>query len=136
MANKMNVKGYADGIPVYCAHDAIVAVEDVHPNPENPNMHPDEQLRRLGMIIRNAGWRNPITVSTRSGLIVRGHGRLAAAQLEGLSEVPVDYQNYASDAEELADLIADNRIAELADPICKNWQDCLKRLMRQNSLSN
>ncbi len=116
MANKMNVKGYADGIPVYCAHDAIVAVEDVHPNPENPNMHPDEQLRRLGMIIRNAGWRNPITVSTRSGLIVRGHGRLAAAQLEGLSEVPVDYQNYASDAEELADLIADNRIAELADP--------------------
>lgn len=116
MTNKMNVKGYADGIPVYCAHDAIVAVEDVHPNPENPNMHPDEQLRRLGMIIRNAGWRNPITVSTRSGLIVRGHGRLAAAQLEGLSEVPVDYQNYASDAEELADLIADNRIAELADP--------------------
>lgn len=29
MTNKMNVKGYADGIPVYCAHDAIVAVEDV-----------------------------------------------------------------------------------------------------------
>lgn len=116
MTKKLNVKGYADGIPVYCAHDAVVAVDDVHPNPKNPNMHPDEQLRRLGTIIRNAGWRNPITVSTRSGLIVRGHGRLAAAHLEGLSEVPVDYQNYASDAEELADLIADNRIAELADP--------------------
>ena len=115
MANKMNVKGYADGIPVYCAHDAIVAVEDVHPNPENPNMHPDEQLRRLGMIIRNAGWRNPITVSTRSGLIVRGHGRLMAAQLEELDEVPVDYQDYESEAAELADLTADNRIAELAE---------------------
>lgn len=116
MKNKAKVKGYADGIPVYCAHDAVIAADEMRPNPKNPNMHPDEQLRRLGAIIRNAGWRNAITVSTRSGLIVRGHGRLAAAQLEGLSEVPVDYQDYASDAEELADLIADNRIAELADP--------------------
>lgn len=116
MATKKEVKGYADGIPVYCAHDAIVPVEQMQPNPKNPNMHPDEQLKRLGAIIRGAGWRNAITVSLRSGLIVRGHGRLAAAQLEGLAEVPVDYQNYASEAEELADLVADNRIAELADP--------------------
>ena len=77
---------------------------------------PEEQLRRLGSIIRAAGWRNPITVSTRSGLIVRGHGRLMAAQLAGLNEVPVDYQNYATEADELADLVADNRIAELSDP--------------------
>ncbi|WP_301665959.1 site-specific DNA-methyltransferase [uncultured Alistipes sp.] len=116
MATKKEVKGYADGIPVYCAHDAIVPVGQMRPNPKNPNMHPDEQLKRLGAIIRGAGWRNAITVSLRSGLIVRGHGRLAAAQLEGLAEVPVDYQNYASEAEELADLVADNRIAELADP--------------------
>lgn len=115
METEMKVKGYADGIPVYCAHDAVVAIDDVHPNPKNPNTHPKEQLKRLGAIIRVAGWRNPITVSTRSGLIVRGHGRLAAAQMEGLEEVPVDYQNYASDEEELADLIADNRIAELAE---------------------
>lgn len=116
MKENNSVKGYADGIPVYCAHDAIVATEEMKPNPKNPNTHPDEQLKRLGAIIRGAGWRNPITVSKRSGLIVRGHGRLAAAKLEGLNEVPVDYQNYASEAEELADLVADNRIAELADP--------------------
>jgi hypothetical protein len=29
------------------------------------------------------GWRNPVTVSRRSGLIVRGHGRLEAALLIG-----------------------------------------------------
>lgn len=116
MKIKAEVKGYADGIPVYCAHDAIVSVKSVKPNPKNPNTHPEEQLKRLGAIIKNAGWRNPITVSTRSGLIVRGHGRLIAAQMEGWREVPIDYQNYASDAEELADLVADNRIAELADP--------------------
>lgn len=62
-----------------------------------------------------SGWRAPITVSKRSGFIVKGHGRLAAAKLEGLTEVPVDYQNYTNEAEEYADLVADNRIAELAE---------------------
>ena len=114
--DQIKPKGTADGVPVYCSHDAIVKTADMKPNPKNPNQHPDEQLRRLGAIIRAAGWRNPITVSTRSGLIVRGHGRLLAAQMAGLNEVPVDYQNYATEADELADLVADNRIAELSDP--------------------
>lgn len=108
-------KGWADGVPVFCAHDAIVDVTKLVPNPMNPNTHPDSQIQLLGRIIRQAGWRAPITVSNRSGFIVKGHGRLAAALLEGVKEVPVDYQNYTNEAEEYADLIADNRIAELAE---------------------
>lgn len=108
-------KATADGVPVYCAHDSIVDVAKLVPNPKNPNQHPDEQIQLLGRIIRQTGWRQPITVSTRSGFIVKGHGRLSAALLEGVKEVPVDYQNYASEAEEYADLVADNRIAELAE---------------------
>lgn len=133
MKNKNEVKGYADGIPVYCAHDAVVPVSEMRPNPKNPNTHPEEQLKRLGAIIRGAGWRNPITVSTRSGLIVRGHGRLAAAQMEGLTEVPVDYQNYASDAEELADLVADNRIAELADPDMQKLAEIFEEIVSSDT---
>ena len=114
---KRNTKprGYADGIPVYCAHDEIVPIGQLRPNPKNPNKHPHEQIEKLGKIIRGNGWRNPITVSTRSGLIVKGHGRLMTAQLEELKEVPVEYQNYESEEAELADLTADNRIAELAE---------------------
>lgn len=108
-------KAWAGDIPVYCAHDAIVDAAGLIPNPKNPNKHPDEQVQLLGRIIRQAGWRQPITVSTRSGFIVKGHGRLAAALLEGMKEVPVDYQSYASEAEEYADLVADNRIAELSE---------------------
>ena len=108
-------KATADGVPVYCAHDAIEDVAKLVPNPKNPNKHPDEQIQLLGRIIRQTGWRAPITVSTRSGFIVKGHGRLSAALLEGVKEVPVDYQNYASEAEEYADLVADNRIAELSE---------------------
>ena len=106
---------HADGIPVYCAYDAIVPIGELRPNPKNPNTHPQEQIERLGKIIRGNGWRNPITVSTRSGLIVKGHGRLLTAQLEELKEVPVEYQNYESEEAELSDLTADNRIAELAE---------------------
>lgn len=108
-------KAYADGVPVYCAHDEIVDVAALIPNPKNPNTHPDEQIRLLGSIIRHQGWRAPITVSTRSGFMVKGHGRLSAALLEGFKEVPVDFQNYATEADEYADLVADNRIAELAE---------------------
>lgn len=108
-------KAWADSVPVFCAHDAIVDVAKLVPNPKNPNQHPDNQIQILGRIIRQTGWRQPITVSKRSGFIVKGHGRLAAALLEGVKEVPVDYQNYTNDAEEYADLVADNRIAELAE---------------------
>ena len=108
-------KAIADSVPVYCAHDAIVDVVKLVPNPKNPNTHPDSQIQLLGRIIRQTGWRAPITVSTRSGFIVKGHGRLAAALAEGMKEVPVDYQGYASESEEYADLVADNRLAELAE---------------------
>lgn len=115
MDNKHTPKAYADGVAVYCAHDQIVDVAELVPNPKNPNTHPDSQVQLLGRIIRSAGWRQPITVSTRSGFIVKGHGRLAAALLEGMKEVPVDYQAYATEADEYADLVADNRLAELAE---------------------
>ena len=108
-------KGMAGGIPVYCAHDEIVDIIKLIPNPANPNKHPDDQIRLLAKIIKNGGWRQPITVSTRSGYIVKGHGRLMAAQLGNMEQAPVDYQDYASEAEEYADLIADNRIAELSE---------------------
>jgi len=102
-------------ISIHCAHDEIADITTLVPNPRNPNRHPDKQIELLAKIIQNQGWRAPITVSTRSGFIVRGHGRLLAAQKLGLSEVPVDRQEYASEAEEWADMIADNRIAELSD---------------------
>lgn len=103
------------GVKVYCAFDEAVKAEALIGNPRNPNTHPAEQIELLGKIITTNGWRAPITVSRRSGFIVRGHGRYQAALSAGIDEVPVDYQNYSSEAEEWADLIADNRIAELSE---------------------
>ena len=103
-----------DGFKVFCAFDSLMATDDLKPNPNNPNKHPKEQIKQLAKIIKFNGWRAPITVSKRSGFIVRGHGRLAAAKELGTTSVPVDFQEYDDDASEHADLIADNQIAELS----------------------
>jgi len=104
-----------DNISIHCAYDELADITTLVPNPHNPNRHPDKQIELLSKIIKKQGWRAPITVSIRSGFIVRGHGRLLAAQKLGLEEVPVDRQDYATEAEEWADMIADNRIAELSE---------------------
>lgn len=104
-----------DSIPVYSAYDEIKSIEALKPNPKNPNTHSEEQIALLAKIIKEAGWRNSITVSTLTGLIVKGHGRLLAAEYGGFTEIPVEYQHYDTEADELADLVADNRLAELAE---------------------
>jgi hypothetical protein len=102
-------------VTVHCSHTALVNPNKLKPNPDNPNRHSAHQIQILAAIIEEQGWRAPITVSKRSGLIVRGHGRLEAALLMGCEVVPVDEQDYATEAEELADLLADNRLSELAE---------------------
>jgi DNA modification methylase len=83
-------------------------------HPRNPNTHPDEQIQKLVKVIEMNGWRAPIVVSKRSGFITKGHGRLQAARLAGWKKVPVEIQEYETEAAEYADMIADNKIAELA----------------------
>jgi ParB-like chromosome segregation protein Spo0J len=112
---KKKPRANTDNVPVWCSHDAIVACVDLKPNPKNPNTHPAKQIELLSKIIIKQGWRMPITVSNRSGLIVKGHGRLIAAFKAGISHAPIDYQDYETDDMEYADMIADNKLAELAE---------------------
>ena len=106
---------------INCAHDELRDVVNMTAHPRNPNTHNEGQIRLLSKIIKHQGWRNPIVVSKRSGFIVAGHGRLMAAEQLGLEKVPVDVQEFKTEADELAHLVADNRIAELAE-IDENFQ--------------
>lgn len=100
---------------VFCVFDEIIKIEELKENPRNPNTHPTVQLELLAQIIKKTGWRAPITVSTLSGFIVKGHGRLQAAKLAGFKHCPVEYQTFEDEEEELAALLADNKLAELAE---------------------
>ncbi len=120
-----------DGVPVYCAFSMLTPIDELIENPKNPNLHPMAQLQALAKIIRVQGWRAPITVSLRSGFITKGHGRLKAGKLLGLTAVPVDYQEYETEAAEWADMVADNKIAELATTDDQMLESVLKDLSAQ-----
>lgn len=107
-------KATASGIPVWCSFDELRDIASLVPFPRNPNTHPDKQIALLAKIIGIHGWRSPITVSKRSGYITKGHGRLQAARMLNVELVPIDLQDYENEATEYADILADNKIAELA----------------------
>ena len=100
---------------IHCEYTELQDPDKLIGHPKNPNEHSEEQIRLLAKIIDHQGFRNPIVVSKRSGFIVAGHARLKAALSLQLKEVPVDLQDFETEADEYAHLVADNKIAELAD---------------------
>ena len=108
-------KSNKDDIQIRCSYTKLADITELIANPRNPNKHGDKQIALLAKIIRHQGWRSPVVVSKRSGFIVAGHGRMEAAKLLGVQTVPVDYQDFATEADEWAHLLADNRLAELSD---------------------
>jgi hypothetical protein len=79
------------------------------PYVRNPRTHTEEQIAKIAASIREFGFTNPILVADDT--ILAGHGRLRAAQLLGLDEVPVIDLSHLSEAQRRAYVIADNRLA-------------------------
>ncbi len=100
---------------IKCEFKELVDIIKLVPNPKNPNKHSEKQIDLLQKLIEHQGWRHPIIVSNRSGFVCAGHGRLQAAQAMGLKQVPVDYQDFDSEAQEYQFIVSDNAIAELAE---------------------
>lgn len=96
---------------IHCLYDELVKPSKLKKHPKNPNKHPKEQIERLADILKYQGFRYAVKVSKNTGFITSGHGRVEAAKLLKLDEVPVVFQDYEDDAQEYADIVADNGIA-------------------------
>jgi DNA modification methylase len=81
------------------------------PYARNARTHSDEQVAQIAASIVEFGFTNPVLAGS-DGVIIAGHGRLAAAQRLGLAEVPVVVLDHLSPTQRRALIIADNRIAE------------------------
>lgn len=79
----------------------------------NARTHSRAQIKQIAASITAFGFVNPILVDA-AGEVIAGHGRLAAAKLLGLTEVPVLEVAHLSPAQKRAYILADNRIAEKA----------------------
>ena len=92
------------------------------PYARNARTHSDEQVAQIAASIAEFGFTNPILAGA-DGVIVAGHGRLAAAHKLGLESVPVVVVDHLTPTQRRALVIADNRIAENA-----GWDDDVLRM--------
>jgi DNA modification methylase len=83
-------------------------------------------VAQIAASIVEFGFTNPILAGS-DGVIVAGHGRLAAAQKLGLDTVPVVVLDHLTPTQRRALIIADNRIAENA-----GWDDAMLRIELQS----
>ncbi len=102
------------GVNVLCSGE-LTPLSELRPHPKNRNEHSPEQINRLCKLFEAIGVRHPIIVSNRSGFIVAGHARLAAAKKLSMGNFPVSRQDFESEEQEYAFLVSDNAIADWAD---------------------
>lgn len=81
--------------------------------PQNARTHSRKQIRQIAESIRRFGFTNPVLIDD-ANQIMAGHGRVEAAKLIGLAEVPTVRLSHLSTAEKRAYILADNRLAEKA----------------------
>lgn len=124
----------ASGITVHCKFDKIVPAAELKLYPGNYRKHPAKQLDHMLTIVRGTakkagnGYRRSAVVSRLSGYVIKGNGLVQMAQRSGL-EMPIEYQDYRNKAEEIRDLVADNKLAALA----QDDDEALKKLLSELS---
>lgn len=89
----------------------MIEIDRIKPYEKNAKKHPESQIKKLAEIIKEFGFRVPITVDSDM-VIVAGHGRYESAKLLGMKEVPVNIADDLTPQQIRAYRIADNKIAE------------------------
>ena len=79
----------------------------------NARTHSKKQIRKIADSIRVFGFTNPILIDTAK-TIIAGHGRVEAARLLSLEQVPTICLDNLTPAQIRAYVIADNKLAEEA----------------------
>jgi DNA modification methylase len=93
--------------------EELCLIESLTPYKNNARTHSKKQLRQIADSIVRFGFTNPVLV-TDDNMIIAGHGRVEAAKLIGMVEVPVRRLSHLNKDEVRAYILADNKIAENA----------------------
>jgi hypothetical protein len=97
-------------------------VDCLRPYERNSRRHSPEQIEQIAASIREWGWTIPI-LAADDGMVLAGHGRLAAGKLLEIAEVPVIVARSWSEQQKCDCVIADNRLTDASD-----WDDEMLRL--------
>ncbi|MEJ8571602.1 DNA methyltransferase [Microbaculum marinum] len=94
-------------------NDESCPIDRLVPYANNARTHSRKQVKQIADSIRRFGFTNPVLVAD-DGTIIAGHGRVEAAKLIGMSDVPVRRLSHLSRDEVRAYILADNKLAENA----------------------
>ena len=100
----------------------LIPLGKLVPYVNNARTHSPEQLAKLRSSLREFGFINPVIID-RDFNVIAGHGRIAAAKEEGITEVPCVFVNYLTEAQKKAYILADNRMA-----LDAGWDEELLRI--------
>ena len=91
----------------------LISPSVLKPQARNARTHSKRQIKQIAASIEKFGFTNPVLVDD-DNRILAGHGKVAAAKLLKLQEVPALRLADMSEADKRAYAIADNRLAEKA----------------------
>lgn len=92
------------------------------PYARNARTHSEDQVSQIASSIEKFGFNNPVLIDNDNGIIA-GHGRVMAADVLGLQEIPCIRLKHLTDEQKRAYILADNQIALNA-----GWNDELLKL--------
>lgn len=87
----------------------LADISSLIPYVNNARTHSDTQIAQIAASIKEFGFLSPIVVSS-DNTILCGHGRYFAAQKLGLEKVPCIKEEYLTESQKKAYIIADNKI--------------------------
>lgn len=87
-----------------------IAPGALRPWTRNARTHSKKQLKQIAVSIQTFGFTNPVLIDQANNILA-GHGRVEAAKLLGLAEVPCVRIEHMTEAEKRAYVIADNKLA-------------------------
>jgi site-specific DNA-methyltransferase (adenine-specific) len=111
-----------------------VPIDLVLLNPANPRLN-EQAVGPVMASIARFGFRVPLVVNRRTGIIEAGNTRLKAAHVMGLTEVPVIWVD-DDEITALAFAIADNRLGEIATWNEPQLAGLLQRLAAEDELAS
>lgn len=88
-----------------------IKIENIKPYKLNAKKHPSSQIEGIAESIRRFGFTQPIVIDSKGEIII-GHGRLEAAKVLNMTDVPCVRRDDLKPEEIRALRLIDNRIAE------------------------
>src|SRR5271163_3924315 len=104
-------------------------ISDLKPYARNARTHSKRQIRQIADSIKALGFTNPVLLKTNS-TIIAGHGRVEAARLLGMNEVPTIQLSNLTEDEVRAYILADNKLALNA-----SWDESILKIELQHLIT-